>query len=409
MTLKIVKVWIQRQISDKIRALAQRFPVLVLTGARQSGKTSLVRRLFPDHTYVTLDIPSTAALASNSPMEFLARYPAPLLVDEVQYAPQLFRHLKAVVDQKRHEMGQFILTGSQKFTLMAQVAESLAGRCALLELFTLSAAEIESSGVDFNRFDQQRLCLVRGAFPELWRDPEIPSDIFYQSYLATYLERDVRQLINVGSLRDFERFVRACAIRNGQLLNRSELARDVGVSQPTITAWLSVLEASNQITLLEPFFSNVGKRLVKSPKLYFLDSGLLCFLLGITAENIESSPFVGMLWESFVLTELRKFQQVYKPEGAIFFYRDQQNREVDFLLVSAGKATAMEAKWTEHPDSRDGEAMNRLAALFAEQKDQPYRIDARLIVCRTPESFPLDMVLVAVNGFYLHTKLRGLH
>ena len=332
-------MWIERDISTKIRLLVQKFPALVLTGARQAGKTSLVRHLFPHYTYVTLDIPSIAALAANSPEEFLARYPLPLVVDEVQYAPELFRHVKVVIDQQRHTMGQFILTGSQKFPLMAQVADSLAGRCAMVDLATLSATEIAASGVTLQTYVQQVNCLTRGTFPELWRDPEIPSDAFYQAYLATYLERDVRQVLNVGSLRDFERFLRACAVRSGQLLNKSELGRDVGVSQPTITAWLSVLEASNQITLLEPFFANVGKRLVKSPKLYVLEPGLLCFLLGITPGNLETSPFIGMLWESFIFAELRKCQQLHAPQASLFFYRDQQNREVDFLWMEAGRIT----------------------------------------------------------------------
>jgi predicted AAA+ superfamily ATPase len=395
-------MWIERDISARLQALAQKFPAVVLTEARQSGKTSLVRHLFPHYTYVTLDIPSTAALAANSPEEFLARYPTPLLVDEVQYAPELFRHIKVVIDQRRHTMGQFILTGSQKFTLMAHVADSLAGRCALVELATLSVAEIASSGTLLATYAQQVQCLIRGTFPELWRDPDIPSDAFYQSYLATYLERDVRQLLNVGSLRDFERFLRACAVRSGQLLNKSDLSRDVGVSQPTINTWLAVLEASNQIALLEPFFANVGKRLVKSPKLYVLEPGLLCFLLGITPANFETSPFIGMLWESFVFAELRKLQQLLSPQASLFFYRDQQNREVDFLWVSAGYITLMEARWTEHPRREDGATMENVAALFARRQEQPYDVARSVIICRTPESFAWLPQLRVINGFAMH-------
>jgi hypothetical protein len=401
-------MWIERDISQKIKDLAHSFPVLVLTGARQTGKTTLLQKLFADYTYVSLDIPSTAALASHSPEEFLSRYPTPLLVDEVQYAPELFRHLKVMIDRNRHTMGQCILTGSQKFTLMQNVADSLAGRCALVELETLSVGELAAAGVAFDTYQQQVNCLTRGLFPELWRDTHIPSDAFYQSYLATYIERDVRQLLNIGSLRDFERFLRACAVRSGQLLNKSDISRDVGVSQPTSAAWLSVLQASNQVALLEPFFANVGKRLVKSPKLYFLDPGLLCFLLGVHPGNIDTSPFVGAIWESFVFAELRKYQQLYHPRAALFFYRDQQNREVDFLWSSAGHLVLLEAKWTENIRSADTSTMDTVAHVFAMAESSAYRVKGALLICRTPEHFAPAAHVRVVNGFRLREVVATL-
>lgn len=380
----------------------------MLTGARQTGKTSLLRRLFAEHTYVSLDIPSTAALASHSPEEFFTRYPAPLLVDEVQHAPELLRHLKVAIDRDRHTMGQFILTGSHKFLRMQHVAESLAGRCALVELETLSAGELRASGVPLETYAQQVHCLTRGLFPELWRDPQIPSDAFYQSYLATYIERDVRQFLNVGSLRDFERFLRACAVRNGQLLNKSDLSRDVGVSQPTISAWLSVLEASNQVALLEPFFANVSKRLVKSPKLYFLEPGLLCFLLGVHPGNLESSPFVGAIWESFVLAELRKYQRLYNPRASLMFYRDQQNREVDFLWSSAGQVVLLEAKWAENVHRAEASTLDTVTQVLAASKHPPYQVQAALLICRTPDEFALAAHTHVVNGFKLREVVAAL-
>ena len=247
-------MWINRNFSEEIRALAAQFPAIALTGARQTGKTSLLQRLFPGHTYVTLDVPSTAELADKDPETFLARHPPPLVVDEVQYAPRLFRHLKVFIDSDRHNMGRFILTGSQLFPLMKGVTESLAGRIGIIELENLSCHELRQHNYQFSTLQEQTRLLARGTFPELWRVPESDAFRFYESYLATYLERDVRQLVNVGQLRDFERCLRACAVRSGNLLNKADIARDVGVSPPTINAWISALQASGQIVLLEPFF-----------------------------------------------------------------------------------------------------------------------------------------------------------
>ncbi|MBF0502745.1 MAG: ATP-binding protein, partial [Candidatus Riflebacteria bacterium] len=242
-------MYIDRDISKCLKQLAHHFPALVITGARQVGKTTLLRNTFPTYTYVSLDLPSTAESAETEPDTFLKRYPAPLIVDEIQYGPKLFRHLKRAIDADRHAMGQFILTGSQKFELMKEVSDSLAGRVAVLELEGLSLKEVGSDKGTIEHF------LVRGGFPELWRDPDLPGEAFFSSYLATYLERDVRQILGVTSLRDFERFIRACAARNGQLLDKTALGSDVGVSSKAVASWLSVLQASNQIVLLEPWFA----------------------------------------------------------------------------------------------------------------------------------------------------------
>ncbi|MGD0796077.1 MAG: ATP-binding protein, partial [Acidobacteriaceae bacterium] len=224
--------------------------MIVLTGARQTGKTSTFRHLFPDYAFVSLDLPTEAEQAEKEPERFLKRNPPPVIIDEVQYAPGLFRHLKVAVDAHRTRNGQFLLTGSQKFTLMKGVSESLAGRVDIVELETLSFAEIREAlprtGLE--------TAIVRGGFPELYANPDIDSVAFYNSYLATYLERDVRALANVGSLRDFERFLRACALRSANLLNKADLARDVGIAPSTANQWLSMLEASGQAVLLEPWF-----------------------------------------------------------------------------------------------------------------------------------------------------------
>ncbi|MBT9558088.1 MAG: ATP-binding protein [Myxococcales bacterium] len=374
----------QRHLYHRVVHLLGHFPALVLTGARQTGKTTLLRQTLPDYTYVTLDLPSVAEQAERDPVAFLARHPVPLLVDEVQYAPGLFRHLKSAIDANRHAMGRFVLTGSQKFPLMRSVSDSLAGRCAWLELAGLSLRERHSGGLSLEALER---AIIRGAFPDLWRDPELPSQAFHSAYLAAYLERDVRQLLNVGSLRDFERFVRACAARNGQLLDKTDLARTVGVTAKTIDAWLSVLVASDQVELLEPWFVNVGKRLIKAPKLYFRDVGLVAWLLGVEGRGLATSPFLGSLWETLILAELRSSLAATGSSRTVWFYRDSTGHEVDFVVTGGGRTDLIEAKWTEHPNTSDTAALQRVARDVART---PEGQDTRTwVVCRTPNPYPI--------------------
>ncbi|RMD83968.1 MAG: ATP-binding protein, partial [Candidatus Dadabacteria bacterium] len=322
----------KRDLEKHVERMASYFPAILITGARQSGKTTLLRQLYPQYSYVSLDMPSNAAKAENEPASFLAEHTPPVVIDEVQYAPKIFRHLKVAIDRTRECNGRFFLTGSQKFTLMREVSESLAGRCGILHLENLSMHELSQSPLAVS---DHGAILARGFFPQLWRDQRIDPEDFYSAYIATYIERDVRQLLRISSLRDFERFIRACAARSGQLLNKSEIARDVGITPTTVNEWLSVLEASNQITLLEPYFGNISKRLVKSPKLYINDSGLLCFLLGLSPSSLTNSYYAGAVWESFILSELRKILQSF-PHASLWFYRDKQ-REVDFLIDIEGQ------------------------------------------------------------------------
>jgi predicted AAA+ superfamily ATPase len=385
----------QRLISTRIEHLAKQFPAIVVTGARQVGKTTLLRELFPTLNYVSLDSLPEAELAESNPDEFLRRFPAPLIVDEVQYAPKLFRHLKRAIDARRELRGQFILTGSQKFTLMREVTESLAGRCAVVELEGLCCRELGELVVGESEPTE---ILTRGSFPELWRDRTISSAEYYRSYLSTYLERDVRQILNVGALRDFDRFMRAIATRSGQLLNKTEIARDVGVTAKTIGDWLSVLEASNQITILEPFFRNITKRVVKSPKLYFCDSGLLCHLLGIDNSSLKTFAGIGSVWETFVLAELRKISAASSQQPTFWFYRDGAAHEVDLVIEKGGRLNLAEIKWAEIPNPRDGASMSTIASELGSQVDQ------RFIICRTKVSFPVGDS-VAIDGFCLRDPL----
>lgn len=372
-------------MSKIIPVLAAQFPVLVLTGARQVGKTTLLRELFPNHHFVSLDLPSLAEQAENDPDAFLEAHQAPLLIDEVQYAPKLFRHLKIKVDANRHQMGQFILTGSQKFNLMKEVSDSLAGRAAILNLENLSAGELGLTALD-----PWLHILGRGFYPELWRQRGLDRNAFYSSYLASYLERDVRQILNVHSLRDFERFLRACAARSAQLLNMSDLARDVGIKPQTARDWLSVLEASNQVSLLEPYFENVGKRIVKSPKLYLNDPGMLCFLLAIGEDSLAATPLMGNVWETFVFAEFRKQLANSGSHATLWYYRDAQGREIDFIRVQDGKMELFECKWTENPDSRWLSNLNEVATILSVSSTN--RVASKKLLCRIPTAVVRDGV-----------------
>ena len=353
---------------------------MVLTGARQTGKTSTFRRLFPNYEFVSLDLPTEAEQAEKEPRSFLEEHRPPVIIDEVQYAPGLFRYLKIAVDASRNWNGRFLLTGSQKFILMKNISESLAGRADIVELETLSLSEIHNA----LPHTAVETAIVRGGFPELYADLDIDPVAFYNSYLATYLERDVRSLANVGSLRDFERFLRACALRSANLLNKADLARDVGVSPSTVNQWLSVLEASGQIVLLEPWFSNRTKSIVKSPKLYLADTGLLCSLLNIRkVEELRQTPSVGAIWETFVFAQLRARERKLGRAGSLYFWRDR-TREVDFMVDAAGKLELYEAKWSEVPTVSDTVNLQ-----FVRNAIGKTHTGTGAVICRTPKAFDL--------------------
>lgn len=377
-------MWIPRDIEPRLQRSAGTRPVVVLTGARQTGKTSTFRRLFPHYEFVTLDLPTEAEQAEKEPQSFLRRHMPPVIIDEVQYAPGLFRYLKVAVDANRGRNGQFLLTGSQKFTLMKSVSESLAGRVDIAELETLSLAEIRGAVPETTA----ESAIVRGGFPELHANPSIDHVAFYNSYLATYLERDVRSLANVGNLRDFERFLRACALRSANLLNKADLARDVGISPTTANHWLSTLEASGQVVLLEPWFSNRTKSIVKSPKLYLADSGLLCALLNIRSEEaLYQAPAAGAIWETFVFAQLRERERRAGRVGSLYFWRDR-TREVDFVVEVGGHLELFEAKWTEIPAATDAVNLE-----FVRNVVGKARIANGAVISRTPNGYPL------ANGF----------
>jgi predicted AAA+ superfamily ATPase len=350
-------MWIERDYSDRIKEAVKSRPVVLLTGIRQAGKSSLLKKLLSEAEYVTLDRILLAEEAEENPTSFLNRFQKQVIIDEIQYAPSLFRDLKIKVDENRSIKGRWILTGSQQFILMQHASESLAGRIRMLNLGTLNASELNRTHLLGNKRD----LLWKGGFPELWAENLNPVE-FYEDYIQTYLERDLRHILNVTNLRDFRRFLSVLATRTGQLLNYSEISKEVGVAVNTIKAWISALETSGVITLLPPYYNNLGKRLIKAPKLYFCDNGLTASLLNIDALGaLERSIYLGSLWENFVFSEFLK--EGYTAGKDIFFYRDSNGLETDFVIEKGSEVYLIEAKHTERPKP-DKLHLHKIAQLF---------------------------------------------
>lgn len=319
--------------------LARGFPVLAITGPRQSGKTTLVRALFPDKPYVSLENPEQREFAQTDPQRFLSRFAQGAILDEVQRCPHLLSWLQQVVDE-RSRMGDFILTGSAQFDLMAGISQSLAGRVGRVELLPLSGAELGTVRLP----ESLDVVLHTGGYPALY-DRTLAATDWFPNYVATYLERDMRQLVAVHDLNQFHRFVKMCAARSGQLLNLAALGADCGISAVTASKWLSVLETSYLVMRLPPYHRNFGKRLVKAPKLYFLDVGLMAWLLGVRdAATLETHAMRGALFETWVVSELVKRRFSAGQSAELFFWRDNVGHEVDVVFEAAQGLQAIEIK-----------------------------------------------------------------
>jgi hypothetical protein len=333
---------IERDIVPTLRRLASRYPVVTLTGPRQSGKTTLARSLFFDKPYVTLEDPDTRRFAKDDPRGFLAQYAEGAVLDEIQRAPEIASYLQGMVDADPRP-GRFILTGSYQFELMSQVSQSLAGRTAVLRLLPFTLAEVRRLRGGAATPDLPNT-LLTGFYPRIHDRALDPSQAL-ADYFATYVQRDLRQLAAVHDLHRFERFVRLCAGRTGQLLNLSNLGNDAGVTHATARAWIDLLQTSYIVHLLPPWFTRTSKRLIKAPKLYFYDVGLACWLLGLrSAEQVARDPLWGCLFENFVVMEAMKDRLNAGETAEMYFYRDSEGNEVDLLLPVGAKMHAIEVK-----------------------------------------------------------------
>lgn len=396
----MIDMYLPRTLEIFARSAAGQFPVLLVTGARQVGKTTFLRHLSePERTYVSLDDPLVLDLAKREPALFLQRFRPPLLIDEIQYAPELLPYIKIEVDGAR-QPGAFWVTGSQQFHLMKGISESLAGRVAILQLLGFSRRELIGQSMEVTPFlptpqeiaERERTggvlglrelynLIWRGSLPAIALNPQMDRDLFYSSYVQTYLQRDVRDLARVGD--GFLKFMRMAAARTGQLLNLSEFARDADTAVNTAKTWLSILQASGIIHLLEPYHTNVSKRLVKTPKLYFLDTGLCAYLTEWSSpETLEAGAMSGTILETWVIVELLKSYLHNGKQPPFYYYRDRDKREIDLLIVRNGVIHPLEIKKTASPSAADIGAFTVL-----EKLGMP--VGSGGVICLAQQSLPL--------------------
>jgi predicted AAA+ superfamily ATPase len=361
----MIQRYIKRSLETVLVKAVSEFPAVVLTGPRQSGKTTLLKHLFTkDFRYVSLDPPDVRVAATEDPRGFLERYPQPVIFDEVQYAPDLLPYVKERIDAHRDRAGQYLLTGSQNLLVVGKITESLAGRAAMLRLLPLSRREAvgrphaalpwesEKTGGTEKASAYRDIWqdFLRGSYPELVANPGRDIRLWHAGFVQTYLERDVRTLRQVGDLSQFQSFLRALAARTAQLLSLTDLARDLGLAVNTVKAWLSVLEATYQVIVLRPYFADVGKRLVKTPKVYFVDVGTLCYLTGLKdPDHAASGPMGGPLMETAVVAEIVKTLTHRGIDPQVYFWRTSAGAEVDMVVETGGKLVPIEVKLSATP------------------------------------------------------------
>ena len=380
--------YLPRTLETVLSRAAAEFPAVVVTGPRQSGKTTLLRRRFRDtHRYVSLELPDVRVAAESDPRGFLAAHPPPVVFDEVQYAPDLLPYIKEQIDEDRDARGRYLLTGSQNLLMLEKVTESLAGRAAWLTLWPLSRREIDETpdlplsfrgasaepAAEPLEFDALWRRLLEGWFPEPVLEPERDVELWHESYLRTYVERDVRNIRQIGDLVQFQIFLRALAHRAGNLLVLSELSRDLGVVVNTVKAWLSVLQASNQVMLLQPWHRNVGKRLVKTPKVYFTDTGTLCRLSGLSDPvHLRDGPMAGAVLENAVVMEIVKTLDHRGERPRLSFFRTSDGREVDLIVETGDRFVPIEVRTTATPRPPVADGIRLFRDLVGAQCDEGF-------------------------------------
>ena len=383
--------YIHRTIEKLLLKAVKQFPAVVLTGPRQTGKSTLLKQLFPKYNYVTLDDINIRTIAKQDPALFISTLKTPVVLDEIQYLPELLSYIKIHIDKERVN-GRFLLTGSQMFNVMQGMSETLAGRVALFELLPLSYSELgQIPEAPLACYEQ----ILKGFYP-VPNTQETDLQIFYGSYLSTYIERDVRQIKNIQDISSFQRFLSLLAGRTGNLLNIQGLANDCGISVPTVKSWLSVLETSRIIYLLRPYYRNMGKRLIKSPKVYFTDSGLLSYLLRYkTAETLLSGPMAGAVFENMVIMEVLK-ENLYNRSGyELYFYRDSNQIEADLLIDKNEKFELYEIK-----------ASQTISTAFAKNLELiDIKPSVKKVLTLSPNNLPLSEKITA-EPWWLICKKR---
>ncbi len=391
---------LSRKLKETILEAAKTFPAIVVTGPRQSGKTTLIKSVFEStHAYLSLENPDVRLRAREDPIGLLNQYKGPVIFDEIQYVPGLFSYIKDSIDINRAP-ARFVLTGSQNFLLMEKVSESLAGRAAVLTLLPLSLREISGLGEDMlsvggllenfrnsrqvepNSLQDLAKVILRGSYPEPVSNPVVDRQLWYGSYINTYLERDVRNLERIGELSDFERFVKSCAIRTGQILNISDVAKDVGISFTTAKRWLSLLETGYQVFLLYPYYKSLGKRLVKSPKIYFCDTGVASYLMGLNDESaLINNVHFGNLFETLIITDFLKRYLNFGRIPSMYYLRTRDKLEIDLVLEESQKLACFEMKSGSTITSKHVSSLRKIKRDFADL------IDVAGVISGTSENF----------------------
>jgi uncharacterized protein len=384
--------FIPRLIENELLRASRHFSGVILTGPRRAGKTTLLRRLFPHASYFLLEDPDVISRLRTDPRSFIDEARPPVILDEIQNVPEVLNYIRTQIDRFPNKKGQWLLTGSQEAPLMRGVTESMAGRVAVFQLLPLSCLETPKAS------------LLKGGFPEVLARPSV-SQIWFRSYVQTYLERDVRAISSIRDLATFRRFLSLLVSRNGQILNRTDLAAPLGVSVPTISEWLSILEITSQIILVPPFYENFGKRLIKSPKLYFVDSGLVCHLLGIESDRmLNRSPFLGPIFEGFVASEIVKQQINSGRAKELYYFRDQQGLEVDFLVPAGDrKLMLLEAKASRTATPEMADSLRRLASAISR-----YSVTSFVVHRAGKEEIPISALHPGIKALSVEKFLSTL-